>query len=138
MTLFVHSVALRLVQLLIGDRLGEFGRKVLERLGPPTRLGLLAIAFSIALDAAPLGGRTYDFATWALLLSFIAFIGWSGIVVIDTAADIYLRRVPTNLEDSILTRKHLTQVQLLRRIAVYAVGFLTFSAMLMTIPAVRQ
>jgi small-conductance mechanosensitive channel len=138
MALVVHSVALSLARLLMGKRLGEFGQRLLERIGPPTRLGLLALTLAIALEATPLGGRAYDNAAWAILLGFIAFIGWALIVVIDTAADIYMRRIFAISRDDVLTRKHLTQVQLLRRIIDYTIGFLTFSAMLMTIPAVRQ
>jgi small-conductance mechanosensitive channel len=118
--------------------LGEFGRKLRLRAAGPTRLGLLVVALASALEIAPAVGPFGDLIGWALRLAFVVFVGWSLVVVVDTAADLYMRRVPVESEDAVLARKHLTQVRLLRRLAVVVIGFVTFAAMLMTIPAVRQ
>jgi small-conductance mechanosensitive channel len=136
--IFLHSVAFQIVGLVFGDRLTEFGRKLLGRIGPPTRLGVVVVGLGVLLQNLPYRGGIFVLIEWGLLFGFVIFIGWSAIAVVNTAADLYLRRVPLESEDSVLTRKHLTQVRLLRRIVVIVIGFLTFSAVLMTIPSVRQ
>jgi small-conductance mechanosensitive channel len=135
---FLHSVALQIIRFALRGRLAEFGRKLLARIGPPTRLGVVVVGLGILLQMLPNRGGLFALIEWGLLFGFVIFVGWSAIAVINTAADLYLRRVPLESEDSVLTRKHLTQVRLLRRTAVTVIGFLTFSAVLMTIPSVRQ
>ena len=135
---FLHAVVLRILRFVLVGRLGELGRKLLARVAAPTRFGLIVVALGVAIQLAPIGEPAQSLLEWCLLLSLVVFIGWTAISIIDAAADIYMRRVPQEAEDTLLARKHLTQVQLLRRLAVFAVGFLTFSAMLMTIPAVRE
>src|SRR3954451_4740363 len=135
---FVHAAALQILRFALRGRLAEFGRKLLNRIGPPTRLGVVVVGLGVLLQGLPYRGGIFGLIEWGLLFGFVIFVGWSAIAVINTAADLYLRRVPLESEDSVLTRKHLTQVRLLRRTAVMVIGFLTFSAVLMTIPSVRQ
>ena len=135
--LLLHGAAFRIADALDG-RLGEFALRLRRRIAPPMRLGFLVVALALALEFLALGGPAGDLIGWALRLAFVAFVGWSLIVVVDTAADLYMRRVPVEGADGVLARKHLTQVRLLRRIAVVAIGCVTFAAMLMTVPAVRQ
>ena len=135
---FLHAVVLRILRFVLVGRVGELGQKLLTRVAAPTRLGLVVVALGVAVQFAPLGGPARSLLEWCLLLSLVVVVGWCAISIINTAADIYMRRVPQEAEDTLLARKHLTQVQLLRRIAVFAVGFVTFSAVLMTIPAVRE
>ena len=135
---FLHAAALQILRFALRGRLAEFGRKLLNRIGPPTRLGVVVVGLGVLLQGLPYRGGIFALIEWGLLFGFVIFVGWSAIAVINTAADLYLRRVPLESEDSVLTRKHLTQVRLLRRTAVMVIGFLTFSAVLMTIPSVRQ
>ena len=134
----VHALAFRVFRWVVDRRVGEFGQRLLDRLFAPTRLGLLVLALGAGLQATPLRPETVDILEPLVPIGLILFIGWMAVAVVDTAAEIYLRRVPEGAEDSLLLRKHLTQVRLLRRVAVIVVGFLTFSAALMTIPAVRE
>jgi small-conductance mechanosensitive channel len=135
---FAHAVLLRILRLVLVGRVGELGQKLLTRVAAPTRFGLVVVALGVAVQFAPFGGPARSVVEWILLFCLVIFVGWSAISIINTAADIYIRRVPQEAEDTLLARKHLTQVQLLRRVAVFGVGFLTFSAMLMTVPAVRE
>lgn len=135
---FAHAVLLRILSFVLRGRVGELGQRVMARVAAPTRLGLVVVALAVAVQFAPLGGTALSLVEWGLLISLVIVVGWTAISIINTAADIYMRRVPQEAEDTVLARKHLTQVQLLRRIAVWAVAFLTFSAMLMTVPAVRE
>ncbi|MBJ6125508.1 mechanosensitive ion channel family protein [Microvirga splendida] len=136
--LFLHSLIMSALQWALRGRLAEFGRKLLNRIGPPTRLGLLVLGLGVMLQAVPDRGPGYQVLEWGLLFGFIIFLGWSAITIVNTASEIYLRRALRGSEDSVLSRKLLTQVRLLRRIVVFGLGFLTLSAMLMTIPSVRQ
>ncbi len=134
----LHGLLFRLVQRLFYRRLSEFGRRLCRRVFRPTGLGAVILILSIATQVAPIQGRAADLLNWALALAFIVFVGWCAVVVVDTAADLYMRRFPSNADDPILTRRHLTQMRLLRRTAVILIYFMTFSALLMTIPSIRQ
>lgn len=134
----LHAVILRILRLALRGRLAAFGETLLARLGPPTRLGLVVIGLALALQLLPYRGGAFFILERGLLIAFVVALGWTAIAVVDAGADLYLRRIPAASEDSALTRKHLTQVRLLRRITVIVIGFLTFAAALMTIPAVRQ
>ncbi|MEZ0170303.1 mechanosensitive ion channel family protein [Microvirga sp. TS319] len=136
--LFLHSLLFHALRLALRGRLAEFGRKLLHRIGPPTRLGLLVLGLGLVVQVLPRRGPSYDLFERVLLFGFVIFLGWSAITIVNTASEIYLRRALRGSEDSVLSRKLLTQVRLLRRTIVFGLGFLTFSAMLMTIPSVRQ
>ncbi|KLK90702.1 hypothetical protein AA309_24135 [Microvirga vignae] len=136
--LFLHSLLLNALRLALRGRLAEFGRKLLRRIGPPTRLGMLVLGLGVVIQALPRRGASYNLIEWGLLFGFIIFLGWSAITIVNTASEIYLRRALKGSEDSVLSRKLLTQVRLLRRTIVLGLGFLTLSAILMTIPSVRQ
>jgi small-conductance mechanosensitive channel len=136
--LFFHSLLFHALRLMLRGRLAEFGRKLLNRIGPPTRLGVLVLGLGLVVQTLPRRGPGYDLFERSLLFGFIIFLGWSAITIVNTASEIYLRRALRGSEDSVLSRKLLTQVRLLRRTVVFGLGFLTFSAMLMTIPSVRQ
>lgn len=136
--LFLHAAVFAILRLALRGRLAVFGETLLTRLKAPTRLGLLVIGLGLALQLLPRRDGLFGLIQWGLLFGFVVAIGWTAIAVVNTAADLYLRRIPESSEDTALTRKHLTQVRLLRRIAVLVIGFLTFAAVLMTIPSVRQ
>jgi small-conductance mechanosensitive channel len=133
-----HAILLRVLPLILRGRLAAFGQTLLVRLGPPTRLGLVVVGLGLVLQLLPWRGGIFALVERGLLFAFVAALGWTAIAVVNASADLYLRRIPAGSEDSALTRKHLTQVRLLRRIIVIVIGFLTLAAVLMTIPAVRQ
>jgi small-conductance mechanosensitive channel len=134
----IHALILGVLQLVLRGRLAAFGETLLARLGPPTRLGLVVVGLGLVLQLLPYRGGIFALVEHGLLFAFVVALGWTAIAVVNAAADLYLRRIPAVSEDSALTRKHLTQVRLLRRITVTVIGFLTLAAVLMTIPAVRQ
>ncbi|MBM1174747.1 mechanosensitive ion channel [Microvirga arabica] len=136
--LFLHSLVLSALRLVLRGRLAEFGSKLLKRIGPPTRLGVLVVGLGVALQGLPERVVGHSLIEWSLLFGFIVFLGWSAITIVNTASEYYLRHALKGSEDSMLSRKILTQVRLLRRTVVFGLGFLTLAAILMTIPAVRQ
>lgn len=136
--LFLHSVVLNALRLVLRGRLAEFGSKLLKRIGPPTRLGVLVVGLGVTLQGLPERVVGHGLVEWGLLFGFIIFLGWGAITIVNTASEYYLRHALKGSEDSMLSRKILTQVRLLRRTVVFGLGFLTLAAILMTIPAVRQ
>lgn len=137
-TVVLHGVLFRLIQRLARHRAGEFWVRLLNRVYRPSRIGLLIVTLSIALQVVPIYGRAETLIIWTLLLAFIVFVGWCTLIVVDTAADLYMQRFTTDSQDPLLARRHLTQVRLLQRTAVILIYVITLSALLMTIPAVRQ
>jgi small-conductance mechanosensitive channel len=138
LAVLLHGALFRLVERLFYNRLGEFGRRLLHRVFRPTCVGAVILALSIAAEIARIQGRPAQLLDWVLLLAFIVFIGWSAVIVLDTAADLYMRRFRPSGEDPILARRHITQMRLLRRTAIILIYFMTFSALLMAIPSIRQ
>jgi len=137
-TISAHGMIFRLLQRVLYRRVGELGQKLLERFFRPSRIGLLILTLSAALPVAPIYGQAERLMTWGLLLGFIIFVGWSAGIVVNTTAELSTRRARSRDEDALLFRRHLTQIELLRRAVLFLVYFITISALLMTVPAVRQ
>jgi len=118
-------------------RVRRFGRLLLMRTANPARF---AIVLFIAAAAVPLSGLPFStqkqFIPW-LSAVFVLLIGWSVIVALGLASDLYLARFSASFENA-LTRKHVTQVRLLRRTADVLIGLITAGAALMTLPGVAK
>ncbi|MGJ3262625.1 MAG: mechanosensitive ion channel family protein [Salinarimonas sp.] len=136
--LLAHALIVRAVRATVGRRVGEVGRGILERIRRPTRLALVLLVVAGALPAVPLSAAVRGWIAYLILLAVIVVLGWAVIVVVNVAAEVYLRRLPEESEDASLTRKATTQVRLLRRIAVILVVFLTVAALMTTSPVARQ
>ena len=94
---------------------------------------LVVVGLGLVLQLLPWRGGIFALVERGLLFAFVAALGWTAIAVVNASADLYLRRIPAGSEDSALTRKHLTQVRLLRRIIVIVIGFLTLAAVLVEV-----
>ncbi|MGH7075014.1 MAG: mechanosensitive ion channel family protein, partial [Stellaceae bacterium] len=132
----VHAVALRLVR-----RAPFAHRPVSERLiahaANPTRFAFILIAFGAALPASGLGYVTQDNLIAPLSALFILVLGWGCIAGVALAAELYLERIGDGY-DNALTRKHVTQVRLLRRTGQIMIALIALGAAMMTLPGVRQ
>jgi small-conductance mechanosensitive channel len=71
-------------------------------------------------------------------LAFIVLAGWIAHIAVETTSTLYLRRFETGSADSLLARKHVTQVRILKRAAHTLIVVITLSAALMTFEPVRQ
>jgi small-conductance mechanosensitive channel len=103
-----------------------------------TRLALLTLAMIIVIPVTPLEPETAQLLSRLLAMAIIGLIGWTAIVVLTIAADIYLRRYRLDVDDNFLARKHNTQVRVLLRTVVGLLVLITIGAALMTVPSVRQ
>jgi len=135
--LLLHAAVLALVRRMLGDR-RPFLRTLLGATKGPTRLGLLLIAFAIALPTTPLAGDTKEVLARLLGLATICLLGWIAVTTLRIAADLYLMRFRIDVEDNLLARKHVTQVRVLVRVLDAVIMLITIAFALMTFEAVRQ
>lgn len=111
---------------------------VLDQTRNPTRLGVLLIAVTIALQTTPLGPETKAFLSRLLGLAVICLIGWMALTALRIAANLYLMRFHVEVTDNLLARKLVTQVRVLLRAAEVVIVLVTLGFALMTFDAVRQ
>jgi small-conductance mechanosensitive channel len=136
--LTAHAVAVRVVRRTLRGKKGEFWRPLVVRTRAPGRLAMVVAALSAALAASPLTRQQTAVVQHGFAIAFVVLIGWAVVIAIDVAAALYLRRFQVDVPDNLLARKHVTQVRILRRAAVVAVGIITAALALMTINQVRQ
>lgn len=122
----------------LAGRFGPFVESFLARSQGPSCAILVLLALGAALPVAALPGPVTAAFGHVLLACFVLAVGWSAVNTVALAADLYLRRFRTDVEDNLLARKHVTQVHILRRIAQILIGVLTVGAALMTSAEVRQ
>jgi small-conductance mechanosensitive channel len=135
--LALHKWASQLARRLLAHRYPNTF-SILNQTRGPTRLALLTLAMIIVIPVAPLEPETAQFLARLLAMAVIGLIGWTAIVVLNIAADIYLRRYRLDVDDNLLARKHNTQVRVLLRTVVGLLVLITIGAALMTVPSVRQ
>lgn len=137
LALVVHRIAVDILNRVLGGR-STYLRAFLLRTQSFTRLGLVIIAWSAAVRAAPLPERMADFFANVLLVAFIVLTGWAVSMVAGIATDIYTSRFSIDVADNLLARKHLTQIRILKRAANTLIVVVTTGAVLMSFEAVRQ
>jgi small-conductance mechanosensitive channel len=135
--LALHNWLYRLLCRLLGGRYPNF-IAVFSRILGLTRLALLTLAMIIVIPVAPLLPETAQVLARLLAMAVIGMIGWTAIVVMHIAAEIYLRRFRLDVDDNFLARKHNTQVRVLLRSADVILILVTVGAALMTVQSVRQ
>jgi small-conductance mechanosensitive channel len=132
----IHALALEFIR---RSRAGKaaFVKALLMRAANPTRFAivLLALVAAVPVSGIPSGQQRQFIAPLTAL--FILLVGWSCLAAVGLAGDLYLDRFKTGYENA-LTRKHVTQVRLLRRVGEVMIGLITVGAAMMTLPAVRQ
>jgi small-conductance mechanosensitive channel len=135
--LLIHSIILALaLRLLRGRR--PYLRSILEATKNPTRLGLLLLAFAIALPTAPLDVETTSVLAKCLGLATICLLGWIALTAVNIATNLYLMRFRLDVADNLLARKHITQIRVLVRALDTVIVLVTLGFALMTFEAVRQ
>ena len=133
----VHNWLFHLLCRLLGGRYPNF-IAVFSRILGLTRLALLTLAMIIVIPVAPLQAETAGVLARLLGMAVIGMIGWTTVVVMHFAAELYLRRYRLDVDDNFLARKHNTQVRVLLRSVDVIVILVTIGAALMTVQSVRQ
>ena len=135
--LVLYNWILRLFIRLAG-RFGTFPQALVDRARGPVAAILVIAVLGAALPAAGLPSDLTTFLVHALLIGFVLAVGWGASNALDLGAVVYLRRYQTNLADDLLARKHLTQVNILKRAAQTLIVVVAVGSALMTIESVRQ
>ena len=120
------------------DRHSPFVHKLLQRGRRPVGAIVLIVAFGIVLPAARFPDQWTIAIGRALLIGLILALGWTATKALDVGAELYVRRFRIDTDDNLLARKHLTQVNILRRAVQTLLVIVTLSAALMTVDTVRQ
>jgi small-conductance mechanosensitive channel len=115
-----------------------FLHRLLQRSQQPVGAILIILALGMALPAARFPYRWAVTAGHILLIALILAVGWTAGKALDIGADLYLGRFRTDVEDNLLARKHVTQINILRRAAQTVLVIMTIASALMTVAAVRQ
>jgi len=101
-------------------------------------LGLILIATNLAAQLPYFPERVSELASKLLSVAVILLIGWAAAISIDVANSLYLRQYKNDAADSLLARKHFTQIRVLRRTVDVLIGIVTIAAALMAFEPVRQ
>jgi small-conductance mechanosensitive channel len=104
----------------------------------PTRTLLPLIAFSAGLDTLRPISRQLAVLHQIVVIAVIAAVAWTVVGLIGAARAIVESRYRMDIEDNLAARRVRTQVELLQRIAVTAVGVVAIASALMSFPSVRQ
>jgi small-conductance mechanosensitive channel len=106
----------------------------------PGRLIITMLACLLALPALQFSAATITTLRQIIGLILIASVGWTIAELTFVVEDVLEARYEIKAEDkdNLQARQILTQVQVLRRIAVVVIAVVTLSVMLMTSPEVRS
>jgi small-conductance mechanosensitive channel len=111
---------------------------LLRRTRSLSRLAFVTIAIALVLPLVRLAPDVTDALVAALRVIFVVLLGWIALIAVDFGATVYLARFDVDSVDSLLARKHLTQLRVLKRAVSTIVIMLTAGAALMTFDTVRQ
>jgi small-conductance mechanosensitive channel len=135
--LLVHRTAVRWVRRLVSPQ-REFVQSLITAIDGLIRLALVIVAVAMILPATPLPHEARSAVAHGLVVAFVLLLGWSATAAIGLASDFYLRRSNLARGYDEIARKHVTQVRVLRRVAVTIVIIVTTATALMTFDSVRQ
>ena len=134
-------VAHRILFVVFGRAFGDrhpFLRTVVWQTKGPLALALVVFALAAALQSAPFSETVSASFGRLLLIAFIVLTGWIAHVAVETGSSVYLHRFTAETADTLLARKHITQVRILKRALHTLIVVVTLSAVLMTFEPVRQ
>jgi small-conductance mechanosensitive channel len=136
--LIVHRVAVTLMRRLATRTEGRADEMVVERIQPPMRWILVAVALSIVQRGLPLEDSAR--ALWQQVAGFVVpgLIGWLAIALIGALGDVMAIRHDISVADNLRARRRRTRMAILSRIATFVVIFLTICMMLLSIPGIRS
>ncbi len=135
--LVIYNWILRIFVRMAG-RFGTFPKTLVDHARGPVAAILVIAVLGASLPAAGLGFPLTAALAHVLVIAFVLAMGWGASNALQLGAVVYLRRFDASAPDNLLARKHLTQVNILKRAAQTLTVVITISGALMTIPAVRQ
>jgi small-conductance mechanosensitive channel len=115
-----------------------FDEALLRQESGPAKAFFPFLALFLALPAIPIPSPAAKPVDRVVTLALIASIGWMVSRFTDAVVDYASARYGVAAHDNLAARKLQTRFQLLHRIAVIVIAFVTLSVMLMTFPSIRR
>ncbi|XBQ17040.1 MAG: mechanosensitive ion channel family protein [Oceanicaulis sp.] len=113
-------------------------RSGLRRARMPVMLAAIAIAGALAMPAIDLPGELDDLAATAVRVITVIALGWAVGTVGDAILKRWTSRLDLSASDNLKARSRATQLNVMRRIWVFAVAFVVLALALLTIPGLRN
>jgi small-conductance mechanosensitive channel len=137
LALALHRALIRLAKEALGER-SPFMPSLVTRTATATRLALVLLGVAAVLPTAPFLPEFEAAVGKVLVVTAIGLLGWVTIIGTNIAADLYVKQFDVEVADNLLARKHITQAQILKRVADTIIIIVTASVALMTFEPVRQ
>lgn len=137
LALVLHGYAFRLLRR-TAERFGPAWVLWVDRVRPLVRLVLLVAALGLTSSVAPLTRGEAGLLQSVLLVATIAIIAWSIWIAVRLTLSAHMRRFRSETADPFVARKHLTQTQILERVAGFLIWLVALGAALMSFEGVRQ
>jgi len=139
LSLILHKLAFLIVKRLFRQRGALLQHALTARAENPARFIFPLIGLVLTLPFLPISYNVRVSVQRVLGLGVIACVGWAVIVLANVISDTLSARYSTDVAaDDLTARRIRTQTQVLRRIVVMIVLFITAGVMLMTFPEVRR
>lgn len=138
LALAAHFILFSLVERLTRRKNQGIIHSFAKRAKKPARVIFPLLALVLVIPLAPLPGQLKNAMQHGLGLGVIAAIGWTIVTLAELAGDIVFSHYTIEAPDNLTARRIRTQTQLMQRIAVLTVSFVTAAIMLMTFPEVRH
>lgn len=116
---------------------GGVAECLLKRLREPALVLAPLLTLLAALPLARFTPRVEGLLYHAITMTLIAAAGWTAIRVFDAWRDTLAMHHRLDVADNLRARQVITQVLIIRRIAIVLIVIITLAAMLMTFPQVR-
>lgn len=117
---------------------GAWDDVLLPLAGKAVRRGLPLLGFMLARPLLPLPAvlaQVADYATSLLLVALVAYLLYE---LVDAAAALVLHQHRVDVSDNLQARSIYTQVTVLKKVAIAAIGVFTLASALMVFESVRQ
>lgn len=130
----IAAVAMRLARLTSTP----FDESLIKHARRPTRWIFPLVALLFVLPSLPVAPAAQVIIRHALGVALIAASAWLLISLLSVVDDEVARRFPMNMSDNLRARSVLTQIRVLRRIAIVIITIITAAIILMTFPTIRH
>ena len=133
----LHRLAFRLLSEAVRGR-DLFWRSLVSRGQGLVRIALIVVAVGLAGYIAPIGQGYRDGAEHLVTAGIVVLIALALRGALNIWMTLHLRRYKLDVADNLLARQHVTQMNILRRVADVVITVLGIGAVLMTFDSVRH
>lgn len=136
--ILAHSVVFKIARMFASKTHGVSDGILIRELAKPSRWAFVFVGVSTARhswDLTPELVEKWQFAE-GLLVPLI--IGWIAVAVVRALREIVDVKNDVTTEDNLTARRKRTRMQILSKIAIFGIVFLTACLMLLTFPSVRN